>query len=190
MVARAVLVSLLVGTAALPATTSQAHSPAKPKRPGTCTRTFTVAQAKRAAREVYRGTGRVTRRQRRRLSWMASCQRNPAAQGYVRGYEKRQRKAWLARRNPFHSAYVSYYNDSGGHCCGVYAHYGVADCGTGGGPCYPQGTKVEFCLHGCVVATVDDHGPYVAGREWDLNQNTAAAIGFSGLGYVKWRLSK
>ena len=30
-----------------------------------------------------------------------------------------------------------------------------------------------------VTAVVDDRGPYVAGREWDLNQNTAAALGFT-----------
>jgi len=27
-------------------------------------------------------------------------------------------------------------------------------------------------------------GPYVEGRDWDLNQNTAAALGFGGVGTV------
>jgi rare lipoprotein A (peptidoglycan hydrolase) len=35
-----------------------------------------------------------------------------------------------------------------------------------------------------VTATVDDRGPYVGGRDWDLNQNTAAALGFGGVGTV------
>jgi rare lipoprotein A (peptidoglycan hydrolase) len=35
-----------------------------------------------------------------------------------------------------------------------------------------------------VTATVDDRGPFVGGRTWDLNQNTAAALGFGGVGSV------
>jgi rare lipoprotein A (peptidoglycan hydrolase) len=33
-------------------------------------------------------------------------------------------------------------------------------------------------------AVVDDRGPYVGGREWDFNQNLAAALGFAGVGTV------
>jgi hypothetical protein len=29
-----------------------------------------------------------------------------------------------------------------------------------------------------------DPGPYVGGREWDLNQNLAGALGFSGVDTV------
>ena len=35
-----------------------------------------------------------------------------------------------------------------------------------------------------MTATVDDRGPFVGGRTWDLNQNTAAALGFGGVGSV------
>jgi rare lipoprotein A (peptidoglycan hydrolase) len=35
-----------------------------------------------------------------------------------------------------------------------------------------------------VTATVDDRGPYAGGREWDLNQNTAGALGFNGVDTV------
>ena len=30
----------------------------------------------------------------------------------------------------------------------------------------------------------DDRGPVVAGRDWDLNQNTAGALGFGGVDAV------
>jgi rare lipoprotein A (peptidoglycan hydrolase) len=49
----------------------------------------------------------------------------------------------------------------------------------------PCGTKVEFRHDGrSVTATVDDRGPYVGGRDWDLNQNTAGVLGFGGVGQV------
>jgi peptidoglycan lytic transglycosylase len=49
----------------------------------------------------------------------------------------------------------------------------------------PCGTKVTFRFGSrSVTATVEDRGPYVGGREWDLNQNTAAALGFGGVGTV------
>jgi rare lipoprotein A (peptidoglycan hydrolase) len=35
-----------------------------------------------------------------------------------------------------------------------------------------------------VTAVVDDRGPYVSGRDWDLNQNTAGALAFDGVGTV------
>ncbi len=49
----------------------------------------------------------------------------------------------------------------------------------------PCGTHVRVCLtrHGpCADATVEDRGPYVAGREWDLNIAVARAIGFLSVG--------
>jgi rare lipoprotein A (peptidoglycan hydrolase) len=49
------------------------------------------------------------------------------------------------------------------------------------------GTQVALRYNGrSVTATVDDRGPYVAGRDWDLNQNTAAALGFGGVGTIWW----
>ena len=49
----------------------------------------------------------------------------------------------------------------------------------------PCGTQVTFRYGGrTVTAVVDDRGPYVGGREWDLNQNTAAALGFDGVDTV------
>jgi rare lipoprotein A len=74
---------------------------------------------------------------------------------------------------------ASWYYDGGQTACGFHAQYGVANVSL------PCGTKVRFMKGGHrVTAVVDDRGPYVGGREWDLNQSTAAALGFSGVGSV------
>jgi rare lipoprotein A len=74
---------------------------------------------------------------------------------------------------------ASWYYDAGQTACGFHARYGVANLSL------PCGTKVTFMNGGrTVTAVVDDRGPYVAGREWDLNQSTAAALGFYGVGGV------
>jgi hypothetical protein len=74
---------------------------------------------------------------------------------------------------------ASWYDDAGNTACGYHSGLGVAN------RSLPCGTKVRF-YHGgrTVTATVDDRGPYVGGRDWDLNQNTAAALGFGGVGTV------
>ena len=79
----------------------------------------------------------------------------------------------------FHQTVASWYNDAGNTACGFHAYYGVANVSL------PCGTKVAF-KHGRheVIATVDDRGPFVGGRTWDLNQNSAAALGFGGVGTV------
>lgn len=74
---------------------------------------------------------------------------------------------------------ASWYYDGGATACGFHATYGVAN------RALPCGTHVTMRRGGRVVtAVVDDRGPYVWGRSWDLNQNTAAALGFSGVGTV------
>ncbi len=74
---------------------------------------------------------------------------------------------------------ASWYEDAGSTACGYHAGLGVAN------RTLPCGTKVQIRYGGrTVTAVVDDRGPYVAGRDWDLNQNTAAALGFSGVGTV------
>jgi rare lipoprotein A len=80
----------------------------------------------------------------------------------------------------YREAEASWYNDGGDTACGFHAYYGVAN------RTLRCGTKVSFQYNGrSVTATVDDRGPYVAGRDWDLNQNTAAALGFGGVGTVR-----
>jgi rare lipoprotein A len=79
----------------------------------------------------------------------------------------------------FRQSLASWYDDGGNTACGFHAYYGVANVSL------PCGTKVTFSYGGrTVTATVDDRGPYVGGREWDLNQNTAGALGFGGVATV------
>ena len=51
------------------------------------------------------------------------------------------------------------------------------------------GTRVEFSYKGrTCVATVQDRGPFTAGRVFDLGPGTAKALGFSGVGTVSYRI--
>jgi hypothetical protein len=81
--------------------------------------------------------------------------------------------------NVLHPALASWYEDGGNTACGFHAGLGVAN------RSLPCGTKVRFSYGSrSVTAVVDDRGPYAGGREWDLNQNTASALGFAGVGTV------
>lgn len=52
----------------------------------------------------------------------------------------------------------------------------------------PFGTKLTFYYHGRkACAVVNDRGPYVHGREFDLGPGTAVALGFGGVQQVGWR---
>jgi rare lipoprotein A len=87
--------------------------------------------------------------------------------------------AHARRLTVFRESVASWYTDGGGTACGFHAFYGVAN------RTLPCGTKVTFRSGGrSVTAVVDDRGPFVGGREWDLNQNTAGALGFGGVGAV------
>jgi len=76
----------------------------------------------------------------------------------------------------YRESVASWYDDGGGTACGFHAHYGVAN------RTLPCGSRVSFIRGGHkVTAVVDDRGPFVSGRDWDLNQNTAAALAFDGV---------
>lgn len=86
---------------------------------------------------------------------------------------------------PMEEAVASWYDDAGNTACGFHAYYGVAN------RTLPCGTRVTFEYDGHEIeAVVDDRGPYVYSRTWDLNQNIAAAFGFMavGVGTVRYRL--
>ena len=85
---------------------------------------------------------------------------------------------------PLQSALASYYAEHGGGACGVddvqrgyrFASLFLA-----------CGARIRICHSGCVTATMADHGPYVAGRTFDLNVNLRSAIGCGDLCSVRWR---
>jgi rare lipoprotein A (peptidoglycan hydrolase) len=77
---------------------------------------------------------------------------------------------------------ASWFDDSEGTACGFHAALGVAH------KTLPCGTRVELCYSSCAVVTVEDRGPYVDGREWDLNPAARDAIGFGDTGRVRARV--
>ena len=51
------------------------------------------------------------------------------------------------------------------------------------------GTRIEFTYKGrTVTAVVRDRGPFIGGRVFDLGPGTAKALGFNGVGTVKYRI--
>jgi rare lipoprotein A len=48
----------------------------------------------------------------------------------------------------------------------------------------PFGTQLEVCYNGCTTVTVNDRGPFTPGRDLDLSQGAAQAIGLGGVGTV------
>jgi len=54
----------------------------------------------------------------------------------------------------------------------------------------PCGTTVKFVYHGkAVVTQVIDRGPYVKGRAWDLTKAASDALGFEGVGRVRYAIA-
>lgn len=49
-------------------------------------------------------------------------------------------------------------------------------------PYLPFGTQLQVCYQGCVTVTVNDRGPFVAGRGLDLSLGAAQAIGLVPVG--------
>jgi rare lipoprotein A (peptidoglycan hydrolase) len=79
-----------------------------------------------------------------------------------------------------HKQLASWYYDGGRTACGFHAYYGVAN------KRLRCGTRVRFSYRGrSAWGVVDDRGPYVGSRVWDLNQNLAGALRFSGVKYVR-----
>jgi rare lipoprotein A len=82
--------------------------------------------------------------------------------------------------NVYRLAEVSWYGGGGSLACGGWltsSTMGVAS------KTLPCGTRVTLRYHGRTVRVpVVDRGPYVEGREYDLTEATARALGFEGVG--------
>jgi rare lipoprotein A (peptidoglycan hydrolase) len=88
--------------------------------------------------------------------------------------------ALFGHQAQMHTQLASWYYDGGRTACGFHAYYGVAN------KRLRCGTRVLFRYHGrSAWAVVQDRGPYVGGRVWDLNQGLAGALGFRGVNYVQ-----
>lgn len=54
----------------------------------------------------------------------------------------------------------------------------------------PCGTTVKFVYHGrAVITRVIDRGPYVHGRAWDFTKAVSDALGFEGVGRVRYAIA-
>ncbi len=54
----------------------------------------------------------------------------------------------------------------------------------------PCGTAVKFVYRGqALITQVIDRGPYVRGRAWDLTAAASEALGFGGVGMVRYAIA-
>ncbi len=97
-----------------------------------------------------------------------------------------EHKAVLKHPNPLRRAVASYYDDSGPTASGRHYTYGFAALIFGN----QWGKKILFCARRCAYGWLDDHGPYVGGRTFDLNIRLKYATGCSDLCHLKWRYTK
>lgn len=149
-----------------------------------CVKTFSRPMIVRAIDAAFAGTREVTARDRRHLRRFIRCRRPAVSRSRMMRYWRTAEAAWHGRRNPpLEFAEASWYYDGGSTASGYHATYGVAN------KYLAFGTHVRFVYHGrSVDAVVDDRGPYVGGRVWDLNQNTAGALGFGGVDTVGYHI--
>jgi rare lipoprotein A (peptidoglycan hydrolase) len=84
-------------------------------------------------------------------------------------------------RDPWHTAIASWYYDEGETACGVHYEDGIANL------TMPCGARVRLCFEGCVTARVQDRGPYIEGRRFDLSPETKEAISCTDLCPVRYR---
>jgi rare lipoprotein A len=54
----------------------------------------------------------------------------------------------------------------------------------------PFGTRLRVCFQRCAVVRVTDRGPYIRGREIDLSKGAADAIGLTGVGVGRIKVTR
>lgn len=84
---------------------------------------------------------------------------------------------------PMSRALASWYDDSGSTASGRHYRLGFASLLFGS----EWGRRVRFCYRGCAVGQLDDHGPYVSGRLFDLGPALKATIGCGDLCWLRYR---
>jgi hypothetical protein len=171
------VVPAVAAVAALPATKPHHH------RHG-CRKLFSVGMGERAARTVYRDGHRATTRNLRMLGRIEMCQRNPAAQWFVRWYDRRQAKLQAQRAQ---AAQLTGYVVTGG-----VSTFGppldpagtTADGGSDTRPCIAL--KDTSTLDHMFRVTINGHtadllhcdsGPYAGNRQIDVTGAGAYAMG-------------
>ena len=54
----------------------------------------------------------------------------------------------------------------------------------------PFGTRLRVCFQRCAVVRVTDRGPFIHGREIDLSKGAADAIGLTGVGVGRIKVTR
>lgn len=185
---------IAVAAMALSAAGVTSADPVPTPAPGPTACVVTQAKHRTYVRAVFRERKRISSRARRRMDRLRSCAKTAEAAHnmlHLQHVEQRARAVRQeAERTPFRAAVASFYgpglwgNPLG---CG-----GTLTAGTLGiaHKTMACGTLLDICDARCVSVRVVDRGPYVAGREVDLTMATAAAIGFSGVGLVRLRVTR
>src|SRR5580765_2956762 len=78
---------------------------------------------------------------------------------------RHQRYVHAKERQGMATATASWYYDAGQTASGLHYPLGFAALIFGSA----WGTPVRFCAVHCATGRLDDHGPYIAGRTFDLN---------------------
>jgi rare lipoprotein A (peptidoglycan hydrolase) len=94
----------------------------------------------------------------------------------------------LERQPPLQGAVASWYDDGyGPTASGRRYRYGFASLIFSS----EWGVRVEFHHAGrIVIGQLDDHGPYVSGRTFDLNASLRGALACPDLCQLQWRLAR
>lgn len=169
-----------------------------------CPKSFTLSYGRRIARGIFRGHSELSQRVYPRVRHLEICQQSRTHQRKLRrfvGWEywhhKKRVLAHIQKASPVEvsapsepvtttsSGIASYYDLTGTTSCGqpdAQVGYSFASL------FLPCGTQVEMCAERCVTATMDDHGPYVAGRIFDLNVALKDALGCPDLCDVRYKV--
>jgi hypothetical protein len=82
------------------------------------------------------------------------------------------------------TALASWYDDAGTTASGAHLPLGFASLLFAS----QWGRRVRFCYRGrCAIGRLDDHGPYVTGRLFDLGPALKATLACPDLCWLTWR---